>query len=197
MVRNTSTLWGWPAKLLHWIGAIAILVLLIHGWWIVHMAAGPDRIANYNWHVALGYDVLAFLVLRLLWRWANPVPALPSDLQRWERIAARSGHVGLYVLTFGASLSGWALAGTFRNPMSKDFLGLPIPLIVQDRSLHKLFEESHTILSYLVAALIVVHIAGSLRHHSIKRNDVLGRMWFRVGGVLIRARLADAQPGIT
>ena len=34
------------------------------------------------------------------------------------------------------------------------------------------------ILSYLLAALIVVHIVGSLRHHFIKRNDVMRRMWF-------------------
>jgi cytochrome b len=33
------------------------------------------------------------------------------------------------------------------------------------------------ILSYLLAGLIVVHIAGSLRHHFIKRNDVMRRMW--------------------
>ena len=34
------------------------------------------------------------------------------------------------------------------------------------------------IASYLLAALIVVHIAGSLRHHFMKRNDVMRRMWF-------------------
>jgi cytochrome b561 len=179
-LRNTATLWGWPAKLLHWVGAIAILVLLVHGWWMTHMAARPDRIANYNWHAALGYDVLALLVLRLLWRWANPVPALPSDLQRWERMAAQAGHIGLYLFMFGASLTGWALAGTFRSPMNKDLLGLPILSIVPDRTFHDLFEESHTILSYLLAALIVVHVAGSLRHHFVKHNDVMRRMWFAV-----------------
>jgi cytochrome b len=33
------------------------------------------------------------------------------------------------------------------------------------------------ILSYLLAALIVVHIAGALRHHFIKQNDMMRRMW--------------------
>jgi len=127
-----------------------------------------------------GYVIMAvvLLVLRLLWRWANPVPALPSELQRWERIAARAGHIGLYILMFAASLTGWALAGTFRTPMNQDMFGLVVPSIVQDRALHKLFEESHTILSYLLAALIVVHVAGALRHHFAKHNDVLRRMWF-------------------
>jgi cytochrome b561 len=117
-------------------------------------------------------------VIRLLWRWINPVPAMPADLKRWEVIAAKSGHAGLYVLLFTASITGWGLAGTFRNPMRLDLFGLPIPQIVSDRALHDFFEESHTIASYLLAALVVVHIAGSLRHHLVKRNDVMRRMWF-------------------
>ena len=177
MVRNTNTNWGWPAKALHWIAAMAILVLLIHGWWMTHVTPRPERFANYSWHAALGYDVMALLILRLLWRWLHPVPVLPGDLQRWERVAAQVGHALLYVLMFAASLTGWALAGTFRTPMTKDLLGIPVPPILNDRGLHNLFEESHTIASYLLGALIAVHVVGALRHHFIKRNDVLRRMW--------------------
>ena len=177
MVRNTNTSWGWPAKALHWIAAIAILVLLIHGWWMTHVTPRPERFAHYNWHAALGYDVMALLILRLLWRWLHAVPVLPIDLQRWERIAAQAGHALLYVLMFAASLTGWALAGTFRTPMARDLLGIPVPQIVNDRGLHNLFEESHTIVSYLLGVLIAVHVVGALRHHFIKRNDVLRRMW--------------------
>jgi cytochrome b561 len=177
MVRNTSTQWGWPAKLLHWIGALAILVLLVHGWWMVHMTPRPERFANYLWHAALGYDFMALLLLRLLWRWLNPVPALPRQLARWERLSAQAGHVGLYLVMLGATVSGWALAGTFRNPMAKDLMGLPVPPIVRDRAWHDVLEASHFVLSYLLAALVVVHVLGSLRHHLMKRNDVLRRMW--------------------
>ena len=178
MLRNSQTVWGWPSKVLHWVGALAVLVLLLHGWWMVHMAPRPERFANYTWHAAIGYDLLALLVLRLLWRWMNPVPAMPGDLKRWEVIAAWSGHIGLYVLMFAASLSGWALAGTFKRPMALDLFGLPMPQIVRDRALHDFLEGSHMISSYLLAALIVVHIAGSLRHHFVKCNTVMQRMWF-------------------
>jgi cytochrome b561 len=37
-------------------------------------------------------------------------------------------------------------------------------------------EESHMILAYLLAAVLVVHIIGALRHHIVKRSDVLRRM---------------------
>jgi Prokaryotic cytochrome b561 len=98
MTFNSTTKWGWPAKVLHWIGAAIILVLLIHGWWMTHMTPRPERLANYAWHSALGYDLLALTVLRLLWRWFNPVPELPADLKPWERAAARVGHISLYLL---------------------------------------------------------------------------------------------------
>jgi cytochrome b561 len=116
MIFNSTTTWGWPAKILHWIGAAIILVLLVHGWWMTHMTPRPERLANYAWHSALGYDLLALTVLRLLWRWFNPVPELPADLKPWERVAARVGHVSLYVLMFIVSLTGWMVATTFRVP---------------------------------------------------------------------------------
>ena len=32
------------------------------------------------------------------------------------------------------------------------------------------------LLAYLLAAVVVVHIIGALRHHFFKRNDILRRM---------------------
>jgi cytochrome b561 len=79
---------------------------------------------------------------------------------------------------FASALTGWALAGTFRNPLASDLLGIALPAIYQsqDRAMHELFEDSHKIIAYLLAALIVVHVLGALRHHLIKHNDVLTRM---------------------
>jgi cytochrome b561 len=178
MLRNSPDRWGWPAKALHWIGALAILLLLGHGWWMTHLAPRPERLANYAGHAAMGYDLFALLVLRILWRWLNPVPAMPAGSQRWEIASARVGHIALYLLMFAASITGWGLAGTFRVPMNKDLFGITWPSLVasQERSVHDVFEKSHEILSYLLAALVVVHLIGALRHHFIKKNDVLRRM---------------------
>ena len=178
-LRNTDTAWGLPARALHWLGALAILILLGHGWWMTHIVAGSaGRLANYSWHAALGYDLLVLMVLRLLWRWWGGVPALPPDTRRWERVAAHIGHVLLYLFTFATTLVGWALAGTLRTPLTKDLFGLSWPLIYvsQDHAIHERLEDSHAILAYLLAALVVIHVAGALRHHFIKCNNVLTRM---------------------
>lgn len=182
MVRNSMTGWGWPSIVLHWLGLVAILILLIHGWWMTHFAPTP-RAATYAWHAALGYDFLALLLVRLLWRWMNPVPRYPSDLKPWEQWSAWLGHVGLYVLMFGSTIAGWALAGTGRRIFDEDLFGLKIPLIYvsQDRLVHDLLEDAHRVLSYLLAVLIAVHLIGAVRQHFFKRNNVLRRMPWSAG----------------
>ena len=186
MIFNSTTTWGWPAKALHWIGAAIILVLLVHGWWMTHMTPRPDRLANYAWHSAVGYDLLALIVLRLMWRWLNPVPKLPADLKRWERVAAHIGHISLYVLMFMVSLTGWMVATTFRVPMTKDLLGIDVPPIVTavDRSVREWIEECHMVLAYLLATVVLIHVVGALRHHIFKRNNILRRMtWGMTWGI--------------
>jgi cytochrome b561 len=175
---NSKIKWGWPAKTLHWVAAVMILLLLAHGWWMTHMTPRPERLANYAGHSALGYDLFALLVLRLLWRWFNQVPELPLELKPWERLAARSGHIALYVMMFIVSLTGWLVATTFRVPLTKDLFGIDVPPLVTtvDRSVRQWIEGSHMVLAYVLAAVVLVHIIGALRHHLIKRNDVLRRM---------------------
>jgi cytochrome b561 len=153
---------------------------------MTHLAPRPERLANYAWHAAIGYDLLALLVLRLLWRWINPVPELPGDLKPWERRAAQLSHSALYLMMFAAILAGWALAGTGRAPYDHDLFGVQLPLIYTDRAMHDMLEDSHRILSYLLAVLVVVHVLGALRHHFVKRNDLLMRM--------IRAAAPAAMP---
>ena len=61
------------------------------------MTPRPERLANCAWYSALGDDLFALVVFRLLWRWLNPVPELPSDVKPWKRLAAHIGHISLYV----------------------------------------------------------------------------------------------------
>ena len=79
---------------------------------------------------------------------------------------------------FIVSLTGWMVATTFRVPMTKDLLGVDVPAIVTtvDRSVRQWIEESHMVLAYLLAAVVLVHVIGALRHHMLKHNDVLRRM---------------------
>jgi cytochrome b561 len=70
------------------------------------------------------------------------------------------------------------LAGALRTPLTKDLFGISfLPIYTnRDRAVHELLEDSHRILAYVILIIIVIHVAGALRHHFIKRNNVLQRM---------------------
>jgi len=63
-------------------------------------------------------------------------------------------------------------------------LGIDIPPLVTavDRSVRQLIEESHMVLAYVLAAIVLIHIVDALRHHFVKRNEVLRRMIWSARG---------------
>ena len=180
-LRNTPAAWGAVAKVFHWTVALAMIFLIADGWWMTHVVERTGRLAQYTLHSVIGYYVLLVIALRLLWRAANPVPALPNELAEWEKGAALAAHWLLYALMFAVSISGWLLVQTFLRPIEATLFGVipvPNPIGESARELHETLEETHHVLSYTLLVLILIHAAGALRHHFFKKNDVLRRMWW-------------------
>ena len=178
-LRNTATAWGVIARLFHWLSAVLILFLVGYGWWMTHLAERAGRLTHYQLHSLIGWYVLFLIALRLLWRVGNAVPALPEELPRWRRAAARSAHWLLYILMFFVSISGWMVADTLRQPFGATLFGfIPVPhfLNASHRPFRAFIEETHLVSSYVLLALVVVHFAGALDHHFRQKNDVLRRM---------------------
>jgi cytochrome b561 len=178
MFRNTSSAWGAVSRLFHWAGAALVVYLIVHGFWMTEFAARSERFGHYQTHASVGYALIAFMLLRLLWRWTNAVPELPAMTPRWERIAAHAGHWGLYLLTLAAALGGWALAGTFRRPLDSFFGLFNVPAMVSGgtRGLHEALEETHAALSWTLALLVLVHIVSAIYHWRWKKDNIMQRM---------------------
>jgi len=176
MVRNDADVWGAPAKLFHWGMAALILVQIALGLLAVSWRLSPTKIELFFWHKSNGMLILALLGLRLAWRLANPTPALPSGTPAWERAAARLSHGLLYVLMIALPLSGWIINSASNLPF-RIFWAIPLPAIVApDKAVADLAARVHGGLFALLALVLVLHVAAALRHHFVKRNDVLARM---------------------
>jgi cytochrome b561 len=177
--RNTPDAWGNIAKVFHWLSALLILFLVGYGWWMTHLVERTGRLAHYQLHSVIGWYVLLLIALRLVWRAFNPAPPLPAELPRWERATAHAAHWMLYALMFVVSISGWMVADTFRQPIEATLFGLiPVPHLVDaaHRSYREAIEATHLASSYVLLGLAVVHMAAALRHHWLRKNDVLRRM---------------------
>ncbi len=180
MIRNTGSNWGSVSRWFHWGLGLAIIGMIVYGWWMNHFPARADRFFFRSIHADLGYVVLLLTVLRLAWRGANPTPELPADTPRWQRILARVSHSLLYLVTILVAMLGWAHSGA-RDPNYSDWFGLfHVPQITSpDKAAAGAYEDRHILFAYVLLALIVLHVAAALWHHFGKRDRVLSRM---VGG---------------
>ncbi|TLX23196.1 cytochrome b [Thermomonas fusca] len=177
----------WPAlsKVLHWLIALLILAMAWLGLTMGEMPNGPDKIATYALHKSIGLSILALVALRLLWRLYAGAPATLAGTPRWqERIAALT-HLALYALLLALPLSGWLLNSAAGFPLQWfGVFNLPA-LAGRDEALHELAEQTHELLFWALAGLVVLHAAAALHHHLFLGDATLARMlprgWLRAG----------------
>jgi cytochrome b561 len=161
-----------PAIALHWGQAVLVVWLLWLGWTMTDLPKGAERSAAYGLHKSLGLLALLLVVIRLLWRRKNPAP--PSISSGWEAQLATATHHALYVFLLMAPLAGY-LASSF-TPYAIKFFGIELPKTGwPDESLNGLFKLLHVAFVWGGAGLIVLHVAGALKH-AIKRDGTLLRM---------------------
>lgn len=157
--------------------AALILAQGVVGWIGHEMGRSPAKVDVMTAHKSLGITLLMLVMLRGFWRLTHPAPPHPPGIERWEIRAAWLSHAGLYLLMIALPLSGWLAASTSIVPWKLWWL-IPWPdIAAPDEALHEIAEEMHETLVKVLIALLLVHVGAALRHHFIKRNDVLLRMW--------------------
>lgn len=171
-----ATSWTAPARFFHWLIAALILLQVGLGLAAVGWPLSPAKLSLFVWHKSVGMLILALVALRLLWRLSHPAPALPADTPAWERGAARASHFLLYVLLLAIPLSGWVIASASGIPF-RIFRLIPLPAIAAvDKPTADAAAIVHFWLLVVFVPLLAVHVGAALRHHYVKRNDVLVRM---------------------
>ena len=172
VVRYTRT-----AIALHWLVALIILVQIPFGWSLGEIPTGtPARGWYVNLHKSVGITLGVVIVLRVLWRWFHPAPALPDWMPRWQRLGASASHVALYACMLIMPLTGY-VASNFSKWGVKYFNTFLLPPWgVDDPRVYAFFNGAHVATSYLFLALILAHAASAVRHAS-RHDGILQRMW--------------------
>ena len=176
MLRNSQEKYGGVAQLFHW----AIVVLIITQFVLASKAdalpIGLAKIAVLAQHKSIGMTVFFLAILRLAWRFANPVPPLPANTPGWQRIGAHISHGALYALILLTPLVGWMMSSARNFPVS--YFGLfTLPNLVQpDKPLYDFFHEAHEVLANAIFVIAVLHALAALKHHFLDRDNVLRRM---------------------
>jgi cytochrome b561 len=180
-IRNSTRAWGSLSKALHWL----IVLLIINQWVIAERAeslAGLAKLKALGYHKSFGMTILMLAVVRLAWRWMNPVPELDASTRPWERVLARISHGLLYALIFAMPLTGWLMSSAKTYSVSWFNLFAFPNLVGKSDQVFKLTNGLHHLLFKVLVGVAVLHALGALKHHFIDRNDVLRRM-LPFGGV--------------
>jgi cytochrome b561 len=174
--RNDSMYYGSISRLLHWLIAALIVIMLCLGWSMDIIPKNWKPIA-LGIHKSTGIIILALAFLRLAWRLYNSPPPLPTSMPRWESVTAVATHWLLYGFLFAMPLTGWAMTSAKGKPIV--FLGVSqLPdFVAPDLPLGKWLEEIHGDLAYVLAATIFLHIIAALYHNFIIKDNILKRMW--------------------
>ena len=170
------------AKSLHWLIAVLIFVMFPLAWTMGDFS-GVQKFKLYNLHKSIGITILALMTLRLFWRSVQAAPALPASVPKWERIVAFLGHFALYAALFVMPLSGWAMISASDKP-SVLFGTTAFPLIPwlsdlppdQKKTLSEIFKSIHEFTANVLLFLIIIHVAGALRHAFVLRDGIMSRM---------------------
>ncbi len=176
MTLFARTSYSPTAKLLHWLTVLVLCVQYALGWLMPHIRGNNPPQALNEIHMSFGFLVLAIILVRLIFRLKDGVPADEPSLPRWQRTLSHLIHGLLYILLLAFILTGWIFSSVHGWPLS--FFGyFPLPPIAPvGWALGREIGELHHQMVWPVLAVIVIHILAALWHHFIQRDGVLMRM---------------------
>lgn len=166
-----------PAMALHWLMAILLFVQIGIGWYMVDIPKRTPPVAYYyGLHKSLGLIAFALVLLRLWWKSRVPAPS-SAGLHRSVLLekAAHVSHRLLYACMVLTPFCGFIGSSFTKHGVS--FFGYPLPRTGWDSPLiHSAFNNMHVAFSYLLTALIVVHVLAVVYHLAVSGTRIMWRM---------------------
>lgn len=165
IAANGITHYGWTTIVLHWIGAIAILVSYLTGEML------EDRGGGIGSHVSWAAILAIPLIIRVVWRMTNGIRRTSNQAAIFQ-LASKIVMVGFLVTIIVSIVTGILLPWSLGHPLEVFSLDIPSPL-PRMRDLHEVLEETHEVAVHLFIPLVALHIAGALKHAIVDRDGVL------------------------
>jgi cytochrome b561 len=180
---------------LHWIIAILIFTTVLlagdGGEGRRQAGAGLGGISTINIHMILGILILVLLIIRLVVRFVTQRPAWASTGNAIFNKIGELTHWGLYLLTFGMTITGIILAtqtnrleglfGLAGNQPADQFTPgrFPPPGQFRDGGGFRFgLGGLHGMIWTLLLLLILLHVGAAFYHQFFIKDKLLRRMWF-------------------
>lgn len=159
--------------LIHWLAAVLIVSLFF-----TH--EGERGSAAYAFHVSGGAIAGLFLLWRVWRRMRRGMPDAP-DQRAVFNLAAWLVHRALLVTIAVVTVSGYLLPWSLGQELDIFGVGIPSPMGT-NRALHELMEQVHDVAGHLLVPLVVLHLAGAIKHLVFDRRGAGLRMFRPISG---------------
>jgi len=166
------------AILIHWTSALIIFAIAALGWYMMSVENEPGSGQYFALHKSLGLVLAMLVATRLVWRLLHRPAPLPTTVPKWEVNLARGVQWLMYVMMVLMPLSGF-LGGSF-SKYGVQFFGLSLPhWFIPDPETAEKFFDIHSVLIWVLVALVTLHILGALKHLLLDKDGTFQRMWFK------------------
>ncbi len=175
MKRQSKNDYSPAAKGLHWSIALIVVLLIPVGVIMGELPQGALQDKLFALHESLGITALALLSVRIAIR-LRGAPEPDPTLTRPQRILSRAIHLTLYLLLFLTPMLGWLALSAYG--LGPSFFGLEqLPrLLSKNEPVSKLLFTLHGLGGFLIAGLVILHMAGVLRHAFTNHSRIVSRM---------------------
>jgi cytochrome b561 len=183
MKIRTHTRQGYDgiAKLLHWLIALAVILLVLGGSLFEDFSLAEKTERAAAGHAALGILVLLLMSCRLAWRLRHTPPPLPAGMPTWQRRVSSGVHAGLYLCLFLQPL--WGISLALSSP-DYEVIALGVINLTQlgfdNDGFYAVVRRLHGLTAQLLVLLLILHIGAALDHHFRLKDGVLRRMLPRI-----------------
>jgi cytochrome b561 len=175
---HPDTAYRAPARLMHWLTVLLVFSTIPAGVIMVQEGlARSTQDALFIWHKNIGVVILLLVLIRLIYRAANPPPPLPASLSPAQAAIAGLTHWGMYGLLIVMAVSGYVRVRAGGFPIEAlDALGIPA-FVPRSKTLEETAKAIHFWARFPLVALILMHVGAAMFHGIVKRDGVFSRMW--------------------
>lgn len=180
---NDARAYGGVARFFHWTIALLIFAAIGLGLYASNLPRGTqDQLeavfAAFSVHKTVGVTVLILAVLRILWTLTQQKPRPLHPQRRLETFVAETVHWAMWIGMVIMPLTGWLLHSAAPGGFSRILwpFGQRLPMVPENAELADRFSAFHETGWWVLTALIVLHVAGAIKHAVIDRDGTLNRM---------------------
>lgn len=175
VMKNTENSYGLVSRANHWLTAILFISALALGIYMHELPDSPDKFQLYDLHKSIGISIFALMMLRLIWLKISPNPEQLSK-NKFEHILGHATKGILYLAMIFLPISGWLMSNSAGHEVAFfDLFTLP-NLVGENETVNDITKFIHGTFGPLMILLVLLHIAGAMKHHFLYKDQTLLRM---------------------